>query len=69
MPTIELDQARVNDTLSLDDLEARDEFAGRHVGPAAGDIESMLRSVGAASLDALIDQVVSSSSVGFDFPL
>ncbi len=58
MPTIELDQARVNDTLSLDELEARDEFVARHVGPATRDIESMLRSVGVASLDALIDQVV-----------
>ncbi|MFM9884648.1 MAG: glycine dehydrogenase (aminomethyl-transferring), partial [Burkholderiales bacterium] len=58
MPTIELDAARVNDTLSLDELEARDEFVARHVGPAAGDLDSMLRTVGVASLDALIDEVV-----------
>ncbi len=58
MPPIEVDDGRVNDVPVLDELEARDEFVARHVGPTARDIESMLRSVGAASLDALIDQVV-----------
>ena len=61
MPTIELDKMRVNDAPSLEDLEARDEFVARHVGPNGRAIESMLRTVGVASLDALIDQVVPQS--------
>ncbi|HEX7087322.1 MAG TPA: aminomethyl-transferring glycine dehydrogenase, partial [Vicinamibacterales bacterium] len=35
-----------------------DRFVDRHVGSRGGDIQEMLRTVGAASLDALIDEVV-----------
>ncbi|MFN0302373.1 MAG: hypothetical protein ACKVQU_18730, partial [Burkholderiales bacterium] len=61
MSTIELGNVRVHDAPAIDDLEARDEFVGRHVGPRADDIEAMLRSVGVTSLDALMEQVVPKS--------
>jgi glycine dehydrogenase len=37
-----------------------DRFVDRHVGPRAGDIEAMVDAVGAASLEALIDEAVPS---------
>jgi glycine dehydrogenase len=38
-----------------------DAFAPRHIGPRATDLEAMLETVGAASLDQLIDQVIPAS--------
>ena len=44
---------------TLAELEHRDEFIGRHIGPTrADDLAAMLAAVGAPSLDALIDQTV-----------
>jgi len=45
-------------TPSLDILEHRDDFVGRHIGPSDADIADMLKTVGAASLDDLIDRTV-----------
>ncbi len=42
-------------------LEAADGFVARHVAPADGDIAAMLRTVGADSLDALVEQTVPAS--------
>ncbi|QID17587.1 aminomethyl-transferring glycine dehydrogenase [Nitrogeniibacter mangrovi] len=42
----------------LSDLEQRDAFIGRHIGPDADDIAAMLSVLGASSLDALIEQTV-----------
>ncbi len=39
-------------------LEQRDAFIGRHIGPSDTDIAAMLRTLGADSLDTLIDQTV-----------
>ncbi len=39
-------------------LEFTDSFVRRHVGPSSQDIEAMLKVIGAASLDALVDQTV-----------
>src|SRR3546814_10324267 len=36
----------------------RDEFSHRHIGPSDAEAAAMLASVGAASLDALVDQTV-----------
>ena len=43
---------------SLEELEMRADFVGRHIGPGAHEVEAMLGSVGFASLDALIDAAV-----------
>ncbi len=43
---------------SLAELEAHDDFVRRHIGPDGGEIEAMLGAVGAASLDALIEETV-----------
>jgi glycine dehydrogenase len=45
-------------SLPLSALEQRDEFVGRHIGPDAGEIAAMLASIGAASLEQLIDQTI-----------
>jgi glycine dehydrogenase len=42
-------------------LDATDYFAPRHIGPSAEDTASMLKTVGAASLDALMDEVLPAS--------
>ncbi len=42
----------------LAELEQRDAFIGRHVGPNATEIATMLAAVGAPDLDTLIDQTV-----------
>ncbi len=42
----------------LDALEAQDSFIARHIGPSETDILSMLRTVGAPSLDALIARTI-----------
>ena len=40
---------------------ALDTFAPRHIGPRGGDVNAMLKEVGAASLDALIDEAIPAS--------
>ena len=42
-------------------LDASDWFASRHIGPSPDDRDDMLKTVGASSLDALIDEVIPSS--------
>jgi glycine dehydrogenase len=46
------------DTIGLAALEGHDEFVERHIGPDQAAIAAMLRTVGAADLDALIDEAV-----------
>ena len=43
---------------TLSQLEQRDDFITRHIGPNAADSQAMLASVGAASLDDLISSTV-----------
>src|SRR5436190_24345177 len=38
-----------------------DTFAPRHIGPRGDDVAAMLKEVGAASLDALIDEAIPAS--------
>ncbi|MFZ2853103.1 MAG: glycine dehydrogenase (aminomethyl-transferring), partial [Rhodocyclaceae bacterium] len=45
-------------THSLSVLEQRDEFIARHIGPCPTEIAAMLSTIGAASLDQLIEQTV-----------
>lgn len=45
-------------TSSLLELEQRDAFIARHIGPNRNEIDAMLAVVGAASLDRLIEQTV-----------
>jgi glycine dehydrogenase len=45
-------------TLPLIALEQRDEFVARHIGPCPAEIAAMLATIGASSLDQLIDQTV-----------
>ena len=40
------------------DLDARDAFVRRHVGPGPSDVEEMLATLGLTSLDELVDQTV-----------
>ncbi|MGH7436190.1 MAG: glycine dehydrogenase, partial [Polyangiaceae bacterium] len=42
-------------------LEHPDRFVDRHIGPSEADLAEMLRTVGAASLDELIEQTIPSS--------
>ena len=42
----------------LSALEQHDEFIDRHIGPCATEMTEMLATIGAASLDQLIDQTV-----------
>jgi glycine dehydrogenase len=44
--------------ISLSELEARDAFIARHIGPSAAEQAKMLETVGYASREALIDAVV-----------
>src|ERR1035437_1723443 len=46
---------------SITDLEQRDDFISRHIGPREAHIQSMLRVVGAASLDDLTAKTVPAS--------
>ncbi len=39
-------------------LASPDRFAARHIGPSPGEQDEMLRTIGAASLDALVDETV-----------
>ena len=45
-------------TPSLQQLEDRDAFVARHIGPGDAEIASMLKTLGHASLDALTDAIV-----------
>src|SRR6266511_3451164 len=50
---------RVNQQrVSLDELEQRDEFSQRHIGPSPDEQVKMLAELGLASLDELLDQTV-----------
>jgi glycine dehydrogenase len=50
------------------DLDASDRFARRHIGPSAKDLGEMLSAVGAASLDALVDEAIP-ASIRLESPL
>jgi glycine dehydrogenase len=47
--------------MTQDAFSPLDRFAPRHIGPRGDDVAAMLREVGAASLDKLIDEVIPSS--------
>jgi glycine dehydrogenase len=49
------------DTNSMNTLDASDYFPSRHIGPSPDERDAMLREVGAASLEALIDQAIPAS--------
>ncbi|HEX4858429.1 MAG TPA: aminomethyl-transferring glycine dehydrogenase, partial [Usitatibacteraceae bacterium] len=44
--------------MQLEQLENTGEFIARHIGPGAGDLPAMLKTVGAASMDELMRQVI-----------
>ncbi len=48
----------MNRTRELRDLEQRDDFVGRHIGPNAAEIESMLQTLAIPSLDVLVERAV-----------
>ena len=50
-------------TRSLDELETRDEFISRHIGPDEHEVDAMLRELGLDSIQALIDEAVPKSIV------
>ncbi len=45
-------------TISFSDLEARSDFSTRHIGPRDSDLALMLKTVGAATVDQLIDETI-----------
>jgi glycine dehydrogenase len=45
----------------MDELNATDWFPSRHIGPSADERDSMLAAIGAASLDALMDEAIPAS--------
>jgi glycine cleavage system P protein (glycine dehydrogenase) len=45
----------------MDELNATDWFPSRHIGPSADERDSMLTAIGAASLDALMDEAIPAS--------
>ena len=47
--------------MSQDYFPPLDSFAPRHIGPRGDDVAAMLKEVGAASLDALIDEAIPAS--------
>lgn len=47
-----------NSRVALADLEQRDDFIARHIGPSDADTQVMLQTVGAESLDDLINSTV-----------
>ena len=51
-------QPTTEPSVSLEDLLHRDEFIHRHIGPSESEISQMLETVGATSLDELIDSTV-----------
>ncbi|MFP8966002.1 aminomethyl-transferring glycine dehydrogenase [Pokkaliibacter sp. CJK22405] len=46
---------------SLSQLEQRDDFIQRHIGPSTSDVEAMLSTIGQPSLDTLIQKTVPAS--------
>lgn len=46
---------------SLEQLEARDDFIRRHIGPTDADVETMLKSLGLTSISELIGKIVPKS--------
>lgn len=49
------------DAIKLRDLQLRDDFVHRHIGPSPDEIQSMLQTVGAESLDELMTSTVPAS--------
>ena len=59
------------DARSLDELQYREEFVGRHIGPQAADVAEMLATLGLDSLEALVQSTVPEtvrSDLPEDFP-
>ena len=48
----------MSNTSTLAQLEQKDTFIRRHIGPGKGEIEEMLSAIGASSPDDLIEQTV-----------
>ncbi len=48
----------MTDRLTLDELERRDDFASRHIGPDVTEQRRMLDAIGVESLDALLDETI-----------
>ncbi|MFT6919732.1 MAG: glycine dehydrogenase [Cognaticolwellia sp.] len=57
-----------NDSLSLTELEQRQNFIRRHIGPSDEQTQAMLKDIGAESVDALIDEIVPSDIRLADLP-
>jgi glycine dehydrogenase len=57
-----------NDSLSLAELEQRQDFIRRHIGPNGEQTQAMLNDIGAESVDALIDEIVPSDIRLADLP-
>ncbi|MDC8830217.1 aminomethyl-transferring glycine dehydrogenase [Alteromonas gilva] len=57
-----------NASISLAQLEQKNAFVGRHIGPSEAEIQQMLEKVGASSLDDLMDQTVP-NSICLDKPI
>jgi len=57
-----------NDSLSLAELEQRQDFIRRHIGPNEAQTQAMLQELGAESVDALIDEIVPSDIRLADLP-
>lgn len=57
-----------NDSLSLAELEQRQDFIRRHIGPNHEQTQAMLNDIGAESVDALIDEIVPSDIRLADLP-
>ena len=55
-------------TRSLDELIEPEEFTRRHIGPAVDDVAAMLTTIGAASIDQLLDETMP-ASIRSDTPL
>ena len=58
----------MTETRPLDEIEMRDDFASRHIGPAPRDIEAMLEVIGVPTIDKLLDRTVP-ASIRHDEPL
>jgi len=58
-----------NIPMSLDDLEQKDNFISRHIGPRDAHIQAMLRTVGASSLDDLTAKSVPASILEKSAPI
>ena len=57
-----------NDSLSLAELEQRQDFIRRHIGPNDEQTKAMLSDIGAESVDALINEIVPSDIRLADLP-